>query len=427
MLCKVRLLLCFFILLSTGTFLYGQETPRPVVPVTLKQADSIFLAKNLLLLAARYNVEASRAQVIQARLFNNITFSLSQNVYNPESKEWFDLTETGETAMSFEKLFLLAGKRNKRINFADLSWHREEQHYFDLIRTLKYTLRSDFNNIYYLKRILAVYDREINSLAAMVAVFQQQSQNGLVSAREYLRLRSSLFSLESEKSGYVTQLIADLADFNLLMHTAGIDYEPLPDTLAAKGIQLESVRVGSLMDTAARYRSDLLMAGSDLELSQVNLKMQKAQAVPDLTLSAGWDRNGSFVHNYNFIGMQIDLPFFNRNQGNIRSAELGVENSRVMLQSAGEKVRSDVMQAYATALEADRLYRRYDEKFVGALEAMNNEMKKNYENRNISTVEFLDFYDAYKNNFIQLNNLQNARANAIENLSFCIGRDFAGK
>ena len=416
----VLLTCCFQNIYCQGHF----NVPLPVKPA---QADSLFLARNLQLLAEKYNVEAARAQIIQAKLFNNITFTLSQNVYNPETKEWFDLSEAGETAASLQKLFLLAGKRNKRITLADLSYRKEEQHYFDMIRTLKYTLRTDFYNIYFLKQILRVYDKEINSMAGMVAVFEQQSAQGYVSRKEVLRLKSSLFSLESEKTSYVTQLISNLADFNLLLRSEGIDYSPQPDSLSLLSSPLQSVKLQSLIDTAATCRYDLLMANSDMLISQENVKYQKAQAVPDLTLSAGWDRNGSFVHNYNFLGMQIDLPFFNRNQGNIKSAALNLETSKVMVQSARDKVKSDVIQAYATALAADNLYRRFDAKFVRELETLSEEMKSNYEKRNISTMEFLDFYDAYKNNMIQLNNLQNARMNAFETLSFSVGKDSMNK
>ena len=407
--------------------IYSQDTISKTVPVTLARADSIFLARNLLLLAEKFNVESVRAQIIQARLFNNITFNIEQNVYNPETKEWFDFSDGGETAASIQKLFLLAGKRNKRIRLADLTGKREEQHYFDMIRTLKYTLRCDFYNIYYLKQILSVYDKEINSLATMVAVFENQSEKGFVSKKEFLRLKSSLFSLESEKNGYVTQLISNLSEFNLLLHTGNTDYAPQPDSLSLTKISPESIKLQPLIDTAAIYRYDLVMTNSDLNISQVNLEIQKAQAIPDLTLSAGWDKNGSFVHNYNFIGMQIDLPFFNRNQGNIKSAAMDVESSRALLQSAQENVRAQVIQAYSTLLATDQLSRRYDEKFVTELKHMSDEMKVNYEKRNISTIEFLDFYDAYKNNIIQLNNLRNARANAIENLNFSIGKDIINK
>ena len=90
-------------------------------------------------------------------------------------------------------------------------------------------------------------------------------------------------------------------------------------------------------------------------------------------------------------------------------------------------MKSQVIQSYATALAADKLFHRYDEKFVNKLQLLNEEMKINYEKRNISIMEFLDFYDAYKNSIIQLNNLQNARANAIENLNFSVGKDIANK
>ena len=183
----------------------------------------------------------------------------------------------------------------------------------------------------------------------------------------------------------------------------------------------------SLTDTARLHRYDLLMARSDVEISQANLNLQKAMAVPDLTLMAGWDRNGSYVHNYNYLGMEIDLPFLNRNQGNIKSAEMDLESNKVQLQSTMEKVQADVLQAYVTAAEADRLYRRFDNRFVGELEALMGEMVTNYKQRNISTLEFLDFYDACKNNLIQLNSWQNARATAFEALNFTVGKDILNK
>ena len=424
--CKLLWFIWVLLLTFNGRS-YCQEAINHGVPIKPVQADSLFLARNLLLLAEKYNVEAARAQIIQARLFNNITFSVSQNVYNPETKDWFDLSEAGETAASFQKLFLLAGKRNKRIRMADLSYQKEEQHYFDMIRTLKFTMRTDFYNIYFLKQILAVYDKEITSLSHMVAVFEQQSAQGYVSRSEALRLKSSLLSLESEKNSYVTQLIANLADFNLLLQSTNIDYSPQPDSLFLNSTPLQCVKLQALIDTAVRNRYDLLMAGSDLNINEMNVKYQKSQAVPDLTMMAGWDRNGSFVHNYNFIGMQIDLPFSNRNQGNIKSAEFNLASSKAALQSAGDKVKSDVIGAYATALAADNLYHRFDAKFVKELAVLTEEMKINYEKRNVSTVEFLDFYDAFKNNIIQLNNLQNARASAFENLSFSVGKDFMNK
>ncbi len=415
-----------FFLLPLG--LFSQESFQDTVKISLPQAENIFMAKNLSLLSEKCNVDAAKAQVIQARLFTNPTISINQNVYNTEyktngAKEWFDASDKGETSAQLQKLFRLAGKRNKQIKIAEFSANKEEQNYFDLLRTLKFSLRSGFYNLYFLDQIILVYDKEIASIKNLIAVFQSQYDKGYISKRELLRLKSSLFSLESEKLGFSSQLIAGLTDFNVLMHTTGINYLPQANMSKLESIVPENLKLQALIDTATSHREDLRMARSDLKINEYNLAYQKAMAVPDITLAAGWDRNGSFVHNYNFIGLQIDLPFFNRNQGNIKSAGFNLEGSKFRLQSAEDQVKSDVVNAYSTALENNRLFKQFDQKFVSDLEDLNKEMLSNYEKKNIGLVEFLDYYDAYKENAVQLNNLQYNRINGFENINFTVGKE----
>jgi outer membrane protein, heavy metal efflux system len=74
-------------------------------------------------------------------------------------------------------------------------------------------------------------------------------------------------------------------------------------------------------------------------------------------------------------------------------------------------------------LSAKKLQNQFDEKFMSDQQTMIEEIIKNYEKRNMSTMEFLDYYEAYKNNVVQFNNLNNTIANALENLNFSIGKD----
>lgn len=400
----------------------GQEAFKTKQPITLKEADSLFLSRNLLLLAEKYNVDAARAQVIQAGLFNNITFGLDQNIYNPETKEWFDMSDTGETALYIQKLFLLAGKRNKRITLADLTARREEHGYYDLLRTLKFSLHSDFYNILSLQLILGSYERQISSLEALIGAYEQQLALGFVSKKEVLRLKSSLFSVENEKQGYETQLVTSLTDFNLLLHTSGIGYIAQPATPEHHPVFLDSIKLITLIDTAMDHREDLQVARTEVHLNEADLAYQKSLAVPDLTMGAGWDRNGSYVHDYNYVSFQIDLPFFNRNQGNIKTSELNIKSSKATLESAVDKVKADVIQAYSNAVITDHLLKQFDKKFLNELENLNTEMAENYKKRNISILEFLDYYDAYRNNFIQLTILEYNHALALENLNFSVGK-----
>ena len=53
-----------------------------------------------------------------------------------------------------------------------------------------------------------------------------------------------------------------------------------------------------------------------------------------------------------------------------------------------------------------------------------NEMVVNYQRRNISILDFLDFYDAYKQNALQVNQILYNRIQAYEDLNFYSATNF---
>ena len=95
--------------------------------------------------------------------------------------------------------------------------------------------------------------------------------------------------------------------------------------------------------------------------------------------------------------------------------------------NASDKVKTDVILAYTNVFSSNKLQNQFDEKFMLDQQTLIEEIVKNYEKRNMSTLEFLDYYDAYKNNVIQFNNLRNSIANAYENLNFSVGKDLGLK
>ena len=48
----------------------------------------------------------------------------------------------------------------------------------------------------------------------------------------------------------------------------------------------------------------------------------------------------------------------------------------------------------------------------------------NYEKRNISLLEFIDYFETYKSSIIQMNALMNNRVDIFEELNFVIGKDY---
>lgn len=418
-------LLFLFLFINSGL-------SKPLFPdtiiFTLDKAEKIFFEKNLQLLAQQCNIDAARAQVLQSRLWDNPVITVNQNVYNTGynkngAAKWFPLSDSGETSFQVQQIIYLAGKRNKRIKLADFTAQKTEYLFYDLLRTLKYQLRSDFYNLYFSQQSLSVYKKEIESLSKLVGVFENQYQKGYVSKKELLRLKASLFSLENEKLDLENQLTDTRSDFSLLLRLNNVYPLTEVNNNSIDSVDINNLNINSLIDTATEYRYDLKAAETDVKFSELNLSYQKVLAIPDLQLIAGWDKNGSYVHNYNYVGIQVGLPFFNRNQGNIKSAKYTYQSSQYLYQASRDIVANDIINAYSKALQNDKVYKQFDKKFNDDFASMQDEVLKNYEKRNISLLEFLDFYDAYKQNSILFNTLQFNRANAFENLNFSVGKN----
>src|ERR1700753_3455159 len=156
--------LCIFfgLLIISGT---AMAQPRQdTLRLPLQGAEKMFLDSNLQLLAQRYNVDATQALVIQAKLWPNPNFQASHGLYSGALKQFFPTGVNDETTLGLSQMILLAGKRNKQIKLAQANVQLSQYQFFDLLRTLKYTLRTDFFQIYYLRRSAGLYDAEIKAL-----------------------------------------------------------------------------------------------------------------------------------------------------------------------------------------------------------------------------------------------------------------------
>src|ERR1700761_6157941 len=130
---------CFFI-----PFMAWSQPHLDTLRLQLPEAEKMFLDSNLQLLAQRYNIDATKALVIQARLYPNPNLALGHTLYSGTLKQFFPTGANDETTAQLSQLILLAGKRNKQIKVAEENVHLSEYQFFDLLRTLKYTLRTDF-------------------------------------------------------------------------------------------------------------------------------------------------------------------------------------------------------------------------------------------------------------------------------------------
>jgi cobalt-zinc-cadmium efflux system outer membrane protein len=118
----------------------------------------------------------------------------------------------------------------------------------------------------------------------------------------------------------------------------------------------------------------------------------------------------------------MDLPFFNRNQGNIKAAKIGIDQSKTVFQQQKLTVENEVQRAYVKVLNTEKILQSIDPDFKNEFEKLLLGITQNFKNRNISLIEFTDFNESYKDNILQFNQLQNERMQAIEALNFSVGK-----
>ncbi|WP_183576044.1 TolC family protein [Mucilaginibacter sp. X5P1] len=401
---------------------HAQEAASDTLNITIQQAEDQFLKNNLSLIAQRYEIDNANAQIITAKLFNNPDFSFTNGIYATDVSQG---PAYKEQSYGISQLFTTAGKRNKNIQLAKLGVQQSQYQFFDLLRTLKYTLRSDFYSIYFQEESAKVYNEEISSLATTLKLFKEQYAKGNIAEKEVLRIQSQLYSLQAEYNDLQTSIDTTQSEFKLLIKAApGVYVKPVVNyDLDGKEI-VANVPYQKLLDSAYVNRYDLRLAKATVDYNNVNLLVQKATAVPDISLSLNYDKLGAYGNNYLGGGIGFSLPFFNRNQGGIKQARIAIDESKVQLQSHQDQVESDVNSNYKNALRLEKLYNSFDPSFKQNFTHLIQQVFINYQKRNISLLEFLDFYDSYKTNTIQLNNLQLNRITSLEQLNYVTGTPF---
>jgi len=406
-----------------GAFACERMHAQDTTHITIQAAEKQFLDKNLQLLAEKYNIDIARADVIQARLYNNPNFSVSTALYNQDQKKFLDVSNsTGQYGFGLSQLIILAGKRNKQIKLAEINTQQAENNFFDLLRTLRFSLRGDFYNVYFLQNSINAYTAQINTLENLNNAYSDLQAKGVVTLKDAVRIKSLLYSLKAEQTGLKNQLNDAEAELQLLLQNNKTFFYAEADSSSPAAAAIDQYNLQGLTDSAYANRYDLRLANNAVMYNQQNYALQKSLRVPDLTLGAEFDKRGSYINNASFLNAAIDLPFFNRNQGNIKAAKISIDQSKTQLELQRQTVENDVQKAYVKLLTTNKMLQSFDPGFRSQFQRLMDGVTDNFLKRNISLIDFTDFVESYKNNVLQLNQLQNDRMQAIEALNFSIGK-----
>lgn len=391
--------------------------------LTLKEAEQRFLERNLSLIAERYNIDMAQAQVLQAKLFENPVISLEQNVYNRLNGKYFDFGKEGEAVVEIEQVIHLAGQRNKQVRLEKINKEIAEYQFEEVMRTLRQELNEKFVEVYFLSKSIAIYEKEVNSLQVLLGGMKIQQEKGNISLMEISRLESMLFSLRKEKNERENDLLTTRGELNLLLNLPEDTQVQL--SLDEEVLQQLDLSQLSFADLKAiiNERPDQKIARSTVNASRANLKQQKSMAFPEFSVKGNYDRVGNFINDYFAIGVSLSVPIFNRNQGNIKAARFSIQQAGVQQEYAANRADMELFTAYTSLEKATQLYQSTNMDLERNFEKLITGVNENFTRKNISLLEFIDYYDSYKETCIQLYEIKKNVFLAMENLNTVVGQN----
>lgn len=408
----------FIILFLISISAYSQVD---TLALTIKQADKIFLAANFQLMASAMNIEAQKAQEIQAKLFPNPVLTADFNAIDPENERIFHVGSGGQQSLQIEQLILLGGKRKSQIDLAKTSTQMAELALQDLMRQLKFQLHTGLFLISQKQLLVSKYDRQLNLLDEIVSAYEIQIPKGNIPLKDLVRLKGVYLNLSNERAAIYSDYFEQMTKIQTLLQTKKIVNPIITDSEIRSFIL--PININDLLQEAIQNRPDLLMSQKDLTFAQQYFTLQQKLAKPDITLFASYDqRGGAFQRQVN-IGFAIPLTFWNKNQGNIKSAQAQIQTKNYEFEGLKSQVIAEVNGTYLQYQQTVKEYLKNSKLYNDDFEITLKGMTDNFQKGNVSVLEFVDFFESYNNALSEMARSKIQLATSIEQIKLSTGKE----
>ncbi|MEG2332203.1 MAG: TolC family protein [Bacteroides sp.] len=401
-----RRYLLFFTTILLLSKVYAQRQQN-VLELTPEQIEAIFIKQNLDLIAEKMSVSIADAAIAQARLWENPSLSIdgvnfwSTNAQRGGEREvipplFGSFARNTQFSVELSQLVSLSGKRSKLIGMEKVSKEIAMAQFEDVLRGLKAELRKSVCEMIYLSSYRKVLETQSQSLSLLIDTYTKQVAQGNLAKNELLRLQAALFEVENELNEIQSALNGQQKNIKALLNA-----EPFVVIEILDGTRRipnpEHYVLADLTTSAMNARPDVTKSKLQTEYYGKSLKYEKSQRVPDVAFGVNYDRRGGVWHDFVGFSMGMDIPLFNRNQGNIKAAKLSISQSSYQTQKQQNLVQQEVVEAYHNYAIAYGFYKKIDNNpLIGELDSMLEVYAHNLIGKNISMLEYIDFMDTYK-------------------------------
>ncbi len=393
-----------FLALS-GAFACAQQTPTPspaapapAVRITLEQAIQLATQHNHSLEAARSTINQNLAQEVTAKLRPNPVLSWDSQFIPlfdlPQfaAPGYFDNVAQFDIGLGYT--IERGQKRQNRVQAARDQTTVTRSQVLDNQRTLAFNVGQQFIAVLLAQSMMDLAQQDLTSYQQTIDISEARLQAGDMSGGDLLKIKLQLLQFQQDVSSAKLAKIQALAALRQLVGfesvpenydvTGTLDYQPVHGAVD----DIKALAMSSRPDLAAA-RLSVVAARSQVSLAQANGKR-------DLGLSFNYSHVGSVNSAAFFFNMEV--PIFDRNQGEIARTQAAVTQSDQLYREASEQVTTDVVNAWEGLHTNDEIIGLFRSGYLDQTTQSRDISEYAYQHGAATLLDFLDAERSYRAN-----------------------------
>jgi cobalt-zinc-cadmium efflux system outer membrane protein len=400
--------------------------PIPVTPanapahITLDEAIRLALQHNHALLAVRSTILISQADEITANLRPNPTISWDSQffpLFHPDQFNSDYLTNQAQFDLGIGYLFERGKKRQHRLRAARDATAVVRSQASDSERQLAFNVAGQFIGALLAESTLDFAQRDLDSFQQTVSISESRFKVGDMSEGDYLKIKLQLLQFQTDVSAAQLAKVQALAALRQFL-----GFDSVPDNYVCDGdLVYESVHgnVEDLKALALRSRPDLTAAILGVTAARSQEALAEANGKRDINATFSYTHTAGQSSGAFFFNM--DLPIFDRNQGNIAHARYAITQAQEQASEASEQVMTDVADAFENLRTNDKIIQLYQGGYVDQAKQSRDISEYAYKRGAASLLDFLDAERTYRANQLAYRQALASHMTAVEQMRQAVG------
>ena len=400
--------------------------PAPATPqsasarITLEEAIRLALQHNHALQAARTTILQNQALETTANLRPNPVLSWDAQflpIFQPSKFTADHIDNQAQFDLGIGYTFERGKKRQHRLQAAKDQTSVSRSTVADNERQLIFNVSQQFIDVVLAQSTIDFSKQDLESFQKTVDISELRYKAGDMSEGDFLKIKLQLLQFQTDYSSAIlakVQAIAALRQF--------VGFESVPDMFDVDG-KLDYVPVHAgledLRALAMRTRPDLVAAQQGVIAARSQELLAEANGKRDLGASFNYSHVADT--NTGAVFFNIQLPIFDRNQGEIARTRYAITQSQQLASEAAEQVMSDVVDAYEALHTNDQIVQLYRGGYVDAAQKSRDISEYAYQKGAASLLDFLDAERSYRANQLAYRQALASYMTALEQMRQAVG------